>query len=391
MTTYGLTPTGFVRKPEAQIFDDIAARLRARVSPNIDLEPTSPDGQIIGIYARELGLLWEILENVTTQLDPDQAEDAMLESVCKLTGTAKEGATYSVISLNCTLSAGTTLLAGAHWAFVAGDPENRWTPISNYTADSSGVKAVLFRAENTGPINATSATVTVIATPVSGWTAVTNPNPPTVGQDVDTNATLRTRREASLTAAGSTTRKAIREAVLKVDGVIDCLVLANKDVAVTDANGVPPASIEVVVYDGVAPVAADNAIAQAIFDSIDATDPTFGSVTASATNEDDLAEVVKFSRVTIKNVWLIFTIQTGAGYVGDAAVKDYVVEQVKYSLDDDINALRLRSLPLALKGVVDVPDLKLGFAAAPTGTANLTVLPRELALLDASRISIVTV
>ncbi len=387
---YGLKPTGFVRKPYEQILADIEARQRARVGPNIDQSSESPLGQQNAIIAREISMIWEEAERINNAKDPDKAEDADLDSISKLTGTARDSARYSVVTVRCTLTTGTTIVSGSHYASVAGNPKSRWTPVEDFTAPSDGVHDVLFRAEFTGPVSASPSTITVIATPVIGWTAATNSlTGVTVGKNVDKNSELRVRREQSLQITGKATLKAIRARLLKVSGVIDAWPLANKTFE-TDVNGVPPLATECIVYDGLTPAASNTDIAAAIFEVMGANAPTAGSVAVNVTDEQGTAHEVRFSRVVVKPVYLDFFLTTGAGYVGATEVKNYVVQEASklYGVSDDVIALKIRSLPLALEGVSDVTSLELGFSASPSGTANLTVTPREIAVFDVSRITV---
>ncbi len=387
---YGLKPTGFVRKPYEQILADIEARQRARISPNVDQSSSSPLGQDNAIIAREISMAWEELERINNAKDPDKAEDSDLESISKLTGTARDPARYSVVTVRCTLTTGTTIVSGAHFASVAGAPKNRWTPVENFTAPSDGAHDVLFRAEFVGPVGAPDDSITVIATPVIGWTAAINSvSAVTVGKNIDTNTELRTRREQSLQITGKATLKAIRAKLLKVAGVIDVWPLANKTF-VTDGNGVPPLAVECIIYDGLTPAASNAEIGAALFDVIGANGPTAGSVAVNVTDEQGTVHEVRFSRVVVKPVYLDFFLTIGDGYVGAAAVKTAVVEQASklYGVNDDVIALKIRSIPLSLQGVEDVTSLELGFSASPSGTANLAVSPREIAVFDVSRITV---
>lgn len=388
MSIYGLRPTGFVRKSEAQILADIEERQLARISPYLDQSTATPLGQENGIVARDLGLLWEGLEAVDAGRDPDKATGAALESLSKLTGTERRGASFSVTQLTNQLTAGTTLLAGAHFAQVAGDPDNRWTPVADFTAPSTGLHAIPFRAEFAGPVNATLNSINVITTPVTGWTGITASTVPTMGHWIDNDTTLRARREQSLTQTGGGTKKAIRADVLAIPGVLSAIVLANTR-EYTDADGVPPFSVEVVIWDGATPLVSNTTIAEAIYQSVGTTVPTAGDITVPITEYDGKILDIKFSRVSMLNVYLDVFLTTGVGYVGDTAVKDYIVAQSQaYGVGDDIVALKTRALPLALQGVTDVTSLELGFTANPTGTTNLVVSPRQIAVFDASRITV---
>ncbi|MDF2114787.1 hypothetical protein PY365_04325 [Roseiarcaceae bacterium H3SJ34-1] len=86
MTTYGVTPTGFVRKPLDQILADIEARAAAPdvFGPGVIQTPESPLGQLNGLMASLATTGWEIAEAVYQSLDINQAEGARLDMLGRL-------------------------------------------------------------------------------------------------------------------------------------------------------------------------------------------------------------------------------------------------------------------------------------------------------------------
>ena len=95
------------------------------------------------------------------------------------------------------------------------------------------------------------------------------------------------------------------------------------------------------------------------------------------------------------------TVRLGQPNVAGATVKATVVAQAnRRSLDDDVIALVIRASPievvtptetLGVRGVSDVPILKLGFSASPTGIINLPISGREIAHFDTSRFTVTLV
>ncbi|HEV2570318.1 MAG TPA: hypothetical protein VGU72_01175 [Beijerinckiaceae bacterium] len=86
MTTYGVTPAGFVRKPLAAILDDLEARA---ASPDVFgagliQTPESPLGLLNAHLASVAATAWEIAEATYQSLDPNQAEGARLDMLAKL-------------------------------------------------------------------------------------------------------------------------------------------------------------------------------------------------------------------------------------------------------------------------------------------------------------------
>jgi hypothetical protein len=172
----GVTSTGFERKT----LTEILAELRATIDPNIVLSTESPEGQLVRIVANALAEELEVLEALYATNDPDRAEGDALESNCRLSGTARRGATKSTVTCTVNLDGGTTLEAGTHFAAVLNQPSVRFTPREDVVAAATGPAApyeAVFEAEVTGAVEAITGTLTVVATPVSGWNNVMNARP----------------------------------------------------------------------------------------------------------------------------------------------------------------------------------------------------------------------
>ncbi|SHI80490.1 hypothetical protein SAMN02745911_1223 [Aureimonas altamirensis DSM 21988] len=84
MTTYGVTPTGFVIKPIAVILDEREQAMVGTFGPGLIQTPQSPMGQINGILSEIEAKLWELGEAVYQASDPDQAEGVTLENLARL-------------------------------------------------------------------------------------------------------------------------------------------------------------------------------------------------------------------------------------------------------------------------------------------------------------------
>lgn len=390
---FGVTPDGFVTRTQEGLISDFETAQLATIDPALDVSADQPLGQINGIFGRHVAILWELAQAVYKSNDPDAAEDDALTSIAKLTGTLRGGATYSTVTCTVDLDIGATLISGTNFAHLNGNASVRFTPAADYTSPANGTHTVIFRAENTGAVLAPAGFLNVIATPVVGWNSVTNALDAAVGKPIDDDATLRTNREAQLTAGGSSTVDAIGADVDKVTGVDSVTVFENVG-DVVDANGLPPHSFEVLIYDGNPPAASNNAVAQTIWNGKPSGIRAYSSTgdSGTATDRNGAPQTVGFGRVTERLVYLTYDITTGVGYVGDAALKTYVVTKANAlfrvaGVDVDVN--QLIALPYSLAGVIKVVTLKLGFSASPTLSADLVIGPRELARFDTSRVSVV--
>lgn len=396
MADFGVLPTGFVRKTIENLVAEIEADQKADIRADFDVSTTSVPGQMNAIFGRQLGIAWEQLEVCYHGIDPDAAEGRQLDNDSKLTGTFRIGSTASEVSLLCTLDSGTTLTAGESFAATTDAPDIRWTPKANYTAAADGIFSIVFVCEQTGPIEALGGTITTIATPVVGWSAVSNPLRAEPGKDVDTDAMLRDRRVLELAAQGSSTTRSIASKLSRAfPGKLQSVVVFENDTDTTDANGVPPHAIEALIYDGEVPSVDNDDVAVVVFNAKAAGINTFGNESGTVTAlvaGIETEKTVYFSRAELLTTYLIITLTKSLGYVGDDEVRRFVAEQgnARYKPGDDVVALVLKALPLTLQGVFDVTNLKLGFTASPTNEANLVVGARQIARFDTTRITVIS-
>jgi len=382
---FGVTPEGFSRPSVQELLELFKSDQRAEISQTLDLSTDSVLGQVNGIFARHLGVAWEAVEAVNAGNDPDRAEDDQLISIAKITGTAQRGASKSQVPTNVSLTIGTTLQAGVHFAHVIGKPDVRFTPTANYTAVATGTVGLTFEAENTGPIQVAEGTLTVIATPVVGWTAVENIADATPGRDIDDNNDLRVRREQGLARSGSSGTDQIRADVTGVENVTSCQVFENYTDAI-DSQGLPPKSFQVVLWDD---ASADNdAIAQAIWDSKPGGIETIGAVTGTALDANGDPQVMRFSRATAVLIYISFRVTPKDGYVGDAALKLAMATTLD-SVMGTGQAVSEWDISDAAHGLgAKLSVIRFGTAPAPTAEDDIPIGNTQIARFDTSRITI---
>lgn len=393
--SYGLTPAGFTLPTLEEIRGEWETELRGEIDATLDLSEDQPLGQVVAVAAHREVILWEVLQTLANMINPNASEGAHLDNTCALTGTTREPAKKSTVTVTCNVNAGFTKSAGAIMLNVDGNADAKFVNVSDVGPLSAGNHSIDFESVDYGPVVANAGTLTVITNAVSGLNSATNPLDAVRGSEQEKDADLRARREEEVAATGACTPPATRADSLQVAGVKQSYVFENVTFA-TDANGLPPKSFEVVIYDGDPPEAVDADVALAVWKSKPSGAETYGNTSVLVTDPDDgVQRSVKFSRATIKNVWLDFTVtvdpkefpSNGADTI-KAEVATYALGRL--NLGVDVVGVAMKSAVMKVKGVLDVPTLKLGFSASPTGTANLLITGREIASVDTSRITVTT-
>lgn len=394
--TAGLDSTGFTVKLLTEILSEIQISEQNRIDAALDLSTEKAIGQLNGVFAEREALLWELVRVAMSAFDPDQAEGYLLEALSALTGTVRRPASRSLVTCSVNLDAAVTLPTGSR-ASVQGQPTKVFRTVADVTSTTAGNYPADFEGEVTGPLAAAAGTLTVIAGPVAGWNSVTNATDAALGRVLDTDATLRERRAAELSRAGSSTPDAIRADILAIDGVEKVTIFENlTDFA--DSAGIPAHSIEILVFDGIVPSVTNAVLAQAIWDARGAGVRTYGNSNGTAVDSEGVTHVMYFSRPVVKTVWVTAVVD-GEGVVPDNApvlLRDWLVTQGNIDLQPgvDVIALALRCLLLDTKKdlgyvwVNDVPSLLLGFSNPPILGSNLTISAREIGRLDTARTTI---
>lgn len=447
---YGLTPTGFVRKTLQVIKAEIEASWRAAFGTSIDVSPSTPDGQVIGIVAEREALVWELAEIVAGMMDPDKASDRLLEVLCLLTGTFRQLAKKSTVTLTLTGDDATVVSAGSRakttstgvvfattasatitaltpWAPTtlyavddrrtnagrcyrcitagtsagAGGPTTTAADITDGTAhwrylgEGAAAVNVIASSENTGPIVAVSGDLNIIDTPVAGWKSVINVLDATLGAYNMPDQELRILREREIAAGGIGPIPAIRRALSQVAGVETVTVFYN-NTDITDADGIPPHAVEAMVEGG-----DDQALIDKLFESV-AGGIGFhgqgpGMVTGIHTDSQGTDHTIKFTRPAVVPIYINITIEVDADTF--PANGTDLVKLAIASWGDLQPSGRDARLTAAASAALDVPGV-LGWdpsqsfiddAPAPIAGSSVVLSLRQRALYDTSQINVTVV
>jgi hypothetical protein len=411
-SSYGVTSVGFFPKPVSEIVAEIVADELSTIDPALDVGDEGPIGQLNGIMAEKLAEVWELAQFAYNSVNPNDAEGNQLDNVGALTGSQRLTPKPSLVLCTCVLSSvNSPYNQGTLLANVTGQPATQFTnaqtiivspPVLPAT-DPQTITGLPFISVEDGPILAIAGTLTTIAAPVTGWTSITNPLDQVYGTLLELDADFRLRREEELAAAGSGTLDAIESDLLEIDGgaVLAITVLENTLTSPVDANGTPINQVQPVVWDGVTPGAANNDIAQALWNDKPAGISYYGSSSGVAQDVQGNSHTVLFTRPTQEPVYLAYTVTWTPGLSGalqTQAILAIKVAAAAFTSAPGTNAvlqpgvsvvaLALRAAALAIPGVFDVPTLALGFSPSPVGTANLAVGPLAVAVVETPNITV---
>lgn len=386
----GLDATGFTGKTVQEIKTEMEVAVRADVSPNVNTSSASVVGAILGILASQLAELWELAEEVYASAFPDSASGSSLVEVASITGTEPSPGTPSTVYAEIVTDADAVTIPAGSVASVAGNPAARFAFTADLVCPTAGTYHAWLEAEDIGPTIANANTLTVIETPIAGWQSVDNDADAELGTDPDDDAALRLRRERELAGQGTSPADALAADLRQVTDVESVTVIENVT-DYTDSAGRPPHSVEALVLGG-----ADADIASVIWADKAAGIQTYGAESVAVVDGEGNTQTVHFSRPTQRNVYIDVDVQVDAETFpadGDDLISAAIAAwgDANLKCGDDVYVSRIVALAFEVPGVVNVTEVRLGFAPDPGGTANLTIAVREIARFDTGRIVVAEV
>lgn len=391
MSDFGIQTSGFVRKRLSDIIAEKNTAVRSVFGPDVNLEPQSPDGQISQNSALSDDQLWQISEDSFNATDPDKAVGIALSNLVKINRITRLEDTSTQVVLVCTGTAGVPVAAGQ---LVSNDGSLQVKTLTSFTFDGVGNATVFADLTQIGAIPVGAGVLTTIDTPVTGWDTVTNPSSGIEGRLREDDGPLRIRRAKSTAAASQNIIEALIGAVGNVVGVTNLIVLENDNDPV-DGNGVPGHKFEVIVSGG-----ADLDVGDAIWTNKPTGIGSNGSSSVIIPDSQGLPHTINFTRPTDKDIFVIVTLNKRLDYPADGddlmkqAIVDYsnglLVPGRSFSVGEDVIYSELYT-PINTVDGHDIVDLRIGFAAAPTGTINLPIAIREVSLFTVANISVVEI
>ena len=187
----------------------------------------------------------------------------------------------------------------------------------------------LFTAETFGPADVSVNSINQIISTFTGWNSVNNIVPGAFGRNQETDDELRLRYNLGVFRLGAATLESINANLLQnVPGILNLTVYEN-DSDVTDSDGRPPHSIEVIVNGG-----DPQQIANQIFLVKAAGIDTYGNVSVTVTDSAGFPHPINFNRPTPIYIW----VNVDVFLYSEEAFSDAGTDQIKQIIADTGNA-----------------------------------------------------
>lgn len=329
-----------------EIRDELVSGLQSIYGADINLDPNTPDGQLVNIIAQAKIDMLELINEVFASFDPDQAIGVNLDRRCAINGIQRAGGTYTQQLVSVTVDRALTLngLDTSTAPFTVQDPEgNRYQLVTTTAFALAETQPLTFQAVEVGAVTSALNTITDVVTITLGVTGVNNPTTATtVGVAQESDPALRTRRARSVSIPSKGYLDGLIGALLDLDSVTQVEVFENFT-DVTDLRGIPPHSIWVIVLGG---TSAD--IAQVIYVKRSLGCGMKGATEVSIVQADGLEIIIKFDRPISQPLYIRFNVEAITGVVDLDYLRDQLLLQLTYGINQAADSSRVVALAKAI-------------------------------------------
>ncbi len=255
------------------------------------------------------------------------------------------------------------------------------------TVSSLGKATCLVLGAILAPINS----LTVIQTPIFGWSAVTNPSDGITGRNLETDNELRFRRSRDIKLPGTSSLDAIQARLSNIPGVSLVQVLTNREN--TEVDGMPPHSIQALVVGG-----DPQNIGDELWKVIPGGIQTYGDIEVIIYDSNNKPQTMYFSRPENLYIYVqVALVFDGSGTYpadGDAKIKAGILAQItSLSVNEDVIIQSLFKSIYSVPGISNV-FLTIGGSTsstvAPTlSNTNIDVGNSQVATTDLNKINVI--
>jgi len=376
--TNTIDASGLTVDTATDISANLIAQLQTIYGSDINVASNSPDGQLVGIQSQIIADLLEFLASINAGFNPDSAVGAILDQRVAINNIARQGGTYTVQPIDIVTSQTVTLqgldanyTSPTATAYTVQDNLGNQFYLIDTVTLTAGSDTLNFRAARIGNVNVTVGTITSQGTIVNGVSSVNNSLAAiTVGQNQETDAQLRTRRQQSVSIASNGHLNGLLATVKAISGVTEAVLFENitNDV---DANGTPPHCVWLIILGG-----SSSDIANALYGRLSAGCNMRGSQSFNVENPDGTTFIAKWDNPTPVPLYIDFTIKTTqTGFVFSySQIKQYIVDNLSYGIGAYADTSEITSVAIAAIAAQGGGGVPINMRVSTDGTTWATYL-----------------
>ena len=316
---------GFFRPTYENILEDLQQKTLEKLGYDVNVGETGNIGKLLMIMAYLFDKAWQDMEGSYFSAFVSTAIGESLDRVGTLMGVTRELQQHAEVSVTFTGTVGYTIPTG----FAVSTNDNLvFYTMSDEIITDDGTVTVIAQCEDTGEIgNVAIGEVVLIVNPVADVTNVTNYSAGTGGKDKENDAEFRERMLEGLGTTKGSTIDAMLVAILELPGVMSAAILSND--TDEEVDGRPAHSFEAFVYGGT-----QGEIANAIFEKKPIGIQSLGSLETSINDVAGNPHTIKFSRPTMKQVYVKATLNITDQFATTDEVRTAIIKYIG-GLDSD--------------------------------------------------------
>jgi len=250
--SYGITSEGFSRPTLQEIREELTNKLLTDY-PDLVLGPEELLYNLIGYSAESFDIIWQTMEAVYQAHLPSTSYGVSQDLLYQLNNLSRYSARKSRLENFEVSGSISTLIPAGFKVSAATLPGYQFELLEDVTIVSSPQKVTMY-CTVTGAVDPGAGTVTTIDTPISGVTAVTNPQATVIGRDVESDSEFYLRRGFTIATSNVGTNPGIKNAILGLNDdetkdLLEYIQVYSNDTSSVDSRGRSPHSVEAVVLD----------------------------------------------------------------------------------------------------------------------------------------------
>ena len=378
-----LTSAGFVIRRLDEIITLMDAGMRAIYGSDINTDPDSPDGQMIGIFSEALADLEELSGEMWRQMDPDYASGPNLDRIVAFAGLRRDLSAPSL--LKSVILGGSPNIPIPADSVVYDQSGEYWRSLRMVKLDANGSARTDFQSVDSGAFAVGSNVELTIASGVTGWRSAVTSSASILGTNEETDPDLRARFYVSRERAADDDRAAMEGNLRALNGVDDAVVYENYNDTI-DADGVNPHSINAVI-DGGNPEEIGNVILRLK----PAGCGMQGATIVYIIDQYFRSRPIYFDRPTQDMVYVHAEVTRRANFtdINTQGIKEEIAA-LRLKIGEPVIRTELYAVMYQIPGFI-VTALRIGLDPAHLAEADIQPGPREKAVFDVANIEIVVV
>lgn len=327
-----LENSGVIVADTADTLTTVQTEYKNAFGQDLVVTPDTPQGVLITAEALARDAVLRNNAALANQINPNLAGGVFLDAIMALTGSARDAAERSTVTVILTGVAGTIVPAGV---VAATNPDgDEFELITTVIIESGGTVSAEFQSVEFGPIPAPAGTLTAIVSGVLGWETITNADAATLGRAEQSDQAARLYRRNTLALQGQSTPEAITSGLYATDGVRSLSFRENTTSApaVIDGINLVAHSIYVCVDGGT-----DADVAATILRKKSAGADYNGTVTVNVVEPaSGQTYPVTFDRPTAVPIQARVTVRDGSAIADPvAAIKEAILAYANGELEDE--------------------------------------------------------